>query len=91
MPASNGIGTARSVAKLYGCVATGGSEIGMTPGALDALITAGRSSRQGIARQGVARRHGVLVGLYEAVSEVRVRLVEKGFRNAWSRGVVRDG
>lgn len=40
MPASNGIGTARSVAKLYGCVATGGSEIGMTPGALDALITA---------------------------------------------------
>jgi CubicO group peptidase (beta-lactamase class C family) len=35
MPAANGIGTARSVAKLYGCVATGGSEIGMTPGALD--------------------------------------------------------
>jgi len=39
MPAVNGTGTARSVAKLYGSVATGGSEIGMTTGTLDALHT----------------------------------------------------
>lgn len=37
MPAGNGIGTARSVAKAYGCVATGGSELGLTPTTLDAL------------------------------------------------------
>lgn len=38
MPAVNGTGTARSVAKLYGSVATGGSEIGLTSSTLNALI-----------------------------------------------------
>ncbi|MCV7348382.1 serine hydrolase domain-containing protein [Mycolicibacterium rhodesiae] len=37
MPASNGTGTARSIAKLYGSAATDGSEIGLTPGILEAL------------------------------------------------------
>ena len=37
LPAINGIGTARSVAKLYGSVATGGSELGITTPTLDAL------------------------------------------------------
>ena len=37
MPAANGIGTARSIAKLYGSAATGGSEIALTPSTLDAL------------------------------------------------------
>ena len=37
MPASNGIGTARSVAKLYDSVATVGSDLGMTSITLDAL------------------------------------------------------
>ncbi len=37
MPAGNGTGTARSVAKLYGCAATGGSEIRLSPSVLDAL------------------------------------------------------
>jgi CubicO group peptidase (beta-lactamase class C family) len=37
MPAANGIGTARSIAKLYGSAATGGSEIGLTPSTLDGL------------------------------------------------------
>jgi CubicO group peptidase (beta-lactamase class C family) len=37
MPASNGIGTARAVANLYGSAATGGSEIGLTPSTLAAL------------------------------------------------------
>jgi CubicO group peptidase (beta-lactamase class C family) len=39
MPASNGTGTARSVAKLYGSAATGGSEIGLSTSVLDALKT----------------------------------------------------
>jgi CubicO group peptidase (beta-lactamase class C family) len=38
IPATNGIGTARSVAKAYGCVATGGSDLGLAAGTLDALI-----------------------------------------------------
>jgi CubicO group peptidase (beta-lactamase class C family) len=37
MPAANGTGSARSVAKLYGSAATGGSEIGLSPNTLDAL------------------------------------------------------
>ncbi|OBI42930.1 EstA family serine hydrolase [Mycobacterium kyorinense] len=37
IPAANGIGTARSVAKAYGCAATGGSELGLTTTACDAL------------------------------------------------------
>lgn len=37
IPAANGIGTARSVAKAYGCVATGGRDIGLTPTTLEAL------------------------------------------------------
>jgi CubicO group peptidase (beta-lactamase class C family) len=37
MPAANGTGTARSIAKLYGSAATGGAEIGLTPSTLDAL------------------------------------------------------
>src|SRR5258705_6530391 len=37
MPAVNGTGTARSIARLYGSAATGGSEIGFSPSILDAL------------------------------------------------------
>jgi CubicO group peptidase (beta-lactamase class C family) len=37
IPAANGIGTARAVARLYGSVATGGSELGMTEDVIGAL------------------------------------------------------
>jgi CubicO group peptidase (beta-lactamase class C family) len=37
MPAVNGTGTARSIAKLYGSAATGGAELGLTAGTLEAL------------------------------------------------------
>jgi CubicO group peptidase (beta-lactamase class C family) len=37
IPAANGIGTARSVAKAYGSAATGGSDLGLTASTLDAL------------------------------------------------------
>jgi CubicO group peptidase (beta-lactamase class C family) len=37
IPSGGGIGTARSIAKLYGSAATGGADIGLTPGTLDAL------------------------------------------------------
>ena len=48
MPAANGIGTVRSVAKLYGCVATAGAEIGMTPGGLGPLIDAAVPPTKGL-------------------------------------------
>ncbi len=38
MPGFNGMGNARAVAKLYGSVAIGGSELGMTAATLDALM-----------------------------------------------------
>jgi CubicO group peptidase (beta-lactamase class C family) len=37
IPSINGIGTARAVAKAYGCAATGGSELGLTASTVDAL------------------------------------------------------
>ncbi len=37
MPASNGIGSARAVAKAYGSAATGGAQIGLTPTTFEAL------------------------------------------------------
>jgi CubicO group peptidase (beta-lactamase class C family) len=37
IPAGNGTGTARSLAKLYGLAATGGAQLGLTPDVLDAL------------------------------------------------------
>ncbi len=37
MPAVNGTATARSIAKLYGSAATGGAELGLTAGTLEAL------------------------------------------------------
>ena len=37
MPAGNGIGTARSIAQLYGDAATGGSAIGLSSTTLEAL------------------------------------------------------
>lgn len=39
LPASNGIGQVRSIAKAYGVFATGGTELGITPETLDALAT----------------------------------------------------
>ena len=40
LPASNGIGTARAIAVVYGDLATGGDKLGLTPDTLDALTEA---------------------------------------------------
>jgi CubicO group peptidase (beta-lactamase class C family) len=48
IPAANGIGTARSVAKAYGCMATGGSALGLTADILDALATPAISPTKGL-------------------------------------------
>jgi CubicO group peptidase (beta-lactamase class C family) len=48
MPAGNGIGTARSIAQLYGDAATGGSEIGLSPTTLEALTKPGVPPTNGL-------------------------------------------
>ena len=48
MPAVNGTGTARSIAKLYGSAATGGSEIGFSPSIFDALKKAAIPPTNGV-------------------------------------------
>ena len=48
MPASNGTGTVRSVAKLYGSAAAGGSELGLSPITLDALVKPARPPTNGL-------------------------------------------
>jgi CubicO group peptidase (beta-lactamase class C family) len=48
IPAANGIGTARSVAKLYGSAATGGTDLGMTPSAIEALVKPATPPAQGL-------------------------------------------
>jgi CubicO group peptidase (beta-lactamase class C family) len=48
IPAANGIGTARSVAKAYGCVATGGRELGLTADTLAAVAKSAVTPTGGI-------------------------------------------
>ena len=48
IPAANGIGTARSVAKAYGCVAAGGSDLGLTASTLDELAKPAIPPTQGL-------------------------------------------
>jgi CubicO group peptidase (beta-lactamase class C family) len=48
MPAANGIGDARSIAKLYGSAAIGGSEIGLTTSTLDALTASAVAPTKGL-------------------------------------------
>lgn len=48
IPSANGIGTPRSVARMYGSAATGGAELGLSAGALAALAAPAVSPSQGI-------------------------------------------
>jgi CubicO group peptidase (beta-lactamase class C family) len=48
IPAANGIGTARAVAKAYGSAATGGRELGLTADTLDALTKSAVTPTGGI-------------------------------------------
>jgi len=48
MPSSNGIGTARAVAELYGTAAAGGERIGLTPDVLSALTAPATAPSRGL-------------------------------------------
>jgi len=47
MPASNGIGSARAIARLYGMMATGGSELGITPKVMADVVAPATAPRGG--------------------------------------------
>lgn len=47
LPAANGVGQVRSIAKLYGVFATGGAELKIRPETMAALVTPAQTPRQG--------------------------------------------
>jgi CubicO group peptidase (beta-lactamase class C family) len=66
IPAGNGIGTAGSVAKAYGAVAAGGSDLG-DPERPCCFSQARDTTHSRIARQSVARRYGGLARLFQTL------------------------
>ena len=59
IPSANGIGTARSVARMYGSAACGGAEVPLSPGTLDALTAPAMAAEPRRAGQGDAHRCGI--------------------------------
>ncbi len=51
IPAANGIGEVRSIAKLYGDAATGGKALGLSAGTMEALTRAAQPPREGLRDQ----------------------------------------
>jgi CubicO group peptidase (beta-lactamase class C family) len=60
MPASNGIGNARAIARIYGALATGGGDLGLKPSTMDAITTPGRSRRDEVLKVDTAFAFGFL-------------------------------
>ncbi len=89
IPAGNGTGTARSVAKLYGSAATGGSELGLSRRRPRGTGGPRGATDDGSARQGDTLRHVVLARARQAYVHICVRLVGPGLRMARSRWFVR--
>jgi CubicO group peptidase (beta-lactamase class C family) len=88
MPASNGTGTARSIAKLYGNAATGGSELGLTPSTLDALKEPAIPPTNGL-RDKVLHVDTTFSLGFQARPRVRVRFLRERVWNAWTWRLVR--
>ena len=71
MPASNGIGSARAIARVYASMATGGHELGIKPATLDELKKPPGAAEWWAARPRASRRRCVLVRIHEALSMTR--------------------
>jgi hypothetical protein len=88
MPAGNGIGTARSIAQLYGSAATGGSEIGLSSTVLDALRQpAVQPSRETDTKSYKWIRPGRWV--LKARRAVELRFFRQRVRYSWSGRLIR--
>jgi CubicO group peptidase (beta-lactamase class C family) len=48
LPAANGTGEVRAIARAYGAMATGGAELGITPATMDALVQPARTPSGGL-------------------------------------------
>jgi len=70
MPSSNGIGTARAVAKLYGTAATGGDQIGLTADALTALAAPVIAPSRGVRDKVLGVDTAFSVGLSKPTSDL---------------------
>jgi CubicO group peptidase (beta-lactamase class C family) len=81
IPAGNGTGTTRALAKLYGLAAIGGAELGVTPAVLNALKAAAVSPKKGVRRLRRTGGHVVLAWLQQADVGVGVRIVRQCVRN----------
>ena len=89
MPGFNGMGNARAVAKLYGSVAIGGSELGMTAPTLDALMRPATPPTDGL-RDKVLHVDTVFsLGFVKAFPEVDIRFLGEGVWNGGNRRIVR--
>ena len=77
IPAANGIGTARAVARAYGEFATGGAALGLTAETLDALQRPALEPSGGRDRPRPPHRDRVLARLRQAVPALHVRLVRR--------------
>lgn len=79
MPAANGIGTARAVAKAYGCAATGGHELGLTPDTLDALTRQAVMPTGGLRDRVLHVDTAFSLGYCKPVSHFRFGSTDKAF------------
>ena len=85
MPAVNGIGTAASIAKAYGCAAAGGTEIGLTPGTLKGTDDAAAPPSAGRETRYWVSIHRSL-WIRQTVTDDSVRLIGSGLRNSGAGG-----
>jgi CubicO group peptidase (beta-lactamase class C family) len=83
LPSVNGTGQIRAMARIYGCLATGGTELGLRPETLRLLEEPGTDPSGQAAGSGGADEHPVLARVPEAVPRVRVRELGPGL---WHTG-----
>ena len=89
IPAANGIGTARSVAKAYGCVATGGSDLGLTASTLDALAKPAIPPTNGLRDKVLRVDTTFSLGYVKPFPKFRFGSSDKAFGTPRSRWLVR--
>ena len=83
IPAGNGVGTARAIARAYSAFAEGGAELGITPETLASLTAPTPRASEG---RGDGRAQLALARLPQAGTAARVRLEPARVRHAGAGG-----
>ena len=89
MPSSNGTGTARSVAKLYGSAATGGSDIGLSPNIFEALAKPAISPTNGLRDKVLQADTAFSLGFWKPYPKFVFGSSENAFGTPGARRLVR--